>query len=43
MVDGKRTVFRNSKQEEALNENKRLKESKVCAGNYKQSVVSAED
>lgn len=25
-----------------MNENKRLKESKVCAGNYKQSVVSAE-
>lgn len=33
-------VFRNPEQEDALNKNKRLEESKVCAENDKQAAVS---
>lgn len=36
-MEPKWSVFRNLKQEEELSKNKRLKESKVCAENYKQS------
>lgn len=33
-------VFRNPEQEDELNKNKKLKESKVCAGNDKQAAGS---